>query len=51
MAAKEKEKEKKAEEKKMEKEEQETNNLMQRKLLFGYKQPMYYSARINRFPD
>ena len=45
---KEKEKERELEEKKKEKEEQKEIELMRRKSLFGYTEPVYYSKRMSR---
>ena len=47
--AKEKKKEEELEEKKRDKEEEEEEKLVKRKLLFGYKEPKYYSQRMSRY--
>ena len=43
-----KEKEKELEEKKKEKEEEKEVELMRRKRLFGYSEPVYYSKKMTR---
>ena len=47
--AKEKEKEVREDERKRDKEESEKDLLQQRKMLFGHKEPKYYSRRMIRF--
>jgi len=46
-----KEKEKELEEKKKEKEEEKEVELMRRKRLFGYSEPVYYSKKMTRLVD